>query len=54
MAALLGLTNLTVDDVCAWLASRGTSEKDIEIIRGIMIVEQSELVKEIRTCCFVN
>lgn len=34
MAALVGLTSLTVEDVCSWLSSRGTSKEDIDKIRG--------------------
>ena len=34
MAAPVGLTGLTVDDVCSWLASRGTTKEDLDKIRG--------------------
>jgi hypothetical protein len=34
MAALIGLSSLTVDDICSSLATRGVSEEDIDRIRG--------------------
>lgn len=35
--AVCDLTSLSVEDVCSWLASRGSNKEDIEIIRGMCV-----------------